>query len=147
MGSFWKVLAMGVTAAAAVVIAKEVIERTERGEDRSPMAVLKGIGRKIGDFCSSAGVVADDDFDDFGDFEDFEISDEDNGEEGVDFDTADMESDKLTDEGYIMEFDADKDGAPASDEDDEAEAAPAPEADEKEGNGDASFENDIPADE
>lgn len=110
MGSFWKIVAMGATAAAAVVVAKEIIERTERGEDCSPVAVVKGIGTKIGNWCRGCCAVAQDDpydFDDFDDFEDFESDD------SVDFDTTDMESDKLTDEGYIMEFDAEEEPKPA----------------------------------
>ena len=67
-----------------------------------------------------------DDFDDFEDFEDFETDD------GVDFDTTDMESDKLTDDGYIMEFDADEEAKPAeepaSEEAPAAEETSAPEA-------------------
>ena len=102
MSTFWKLVAMGATAAAAVVVAKEVIERTERGEDCSPMAVVKGIGAKIGDWCSGKCACEDCCDEDFDDFEDFELDEDD----GVDFDTADMESDKLTDEGYIMEFNA-----------------------------------------
>ncbi len=125
MGSFWKLVAMGATAAAAVVVAKEVIERTERGEDCSPVAVVKGIGAKIGNVCKGCFAVAQDDpydFDDFDDFDDFETDD------SVDFDTADMESDKLTDEGYIMEFDAEEEPKPAE----ESAAQKAPEAAEEE---------------
>ena len=33
MSNFWKLVAMGATAAAAYVIAKEVVERHENGED------------------------------------------------------------------------------------------------------------------
>lgn len=117
MGSFWKIVAMGAMAAAAVVVAKEVIERTERGEDCSPMAVVKGIGAKIGNWCKGCCAVAQDDsydFDDFDTFEDFEDFETD---DGVDFDTTDMESDKLTDDGYIMEFDAEEEPKPAEEPD------------------------------
>lgn len=132
MGSFWKIVAMGATAAAAVVVAKEVIERNERGEDCSPVAVVKGIGAKIGNWCKGCCAVAQDDpydFDDFDAFEDFEDFESD---DGVDFDTTDMESDKLTDDGYIMEFDADEESKPAeepaSEEAPAAEETSAPEA-------------------
>lgn len=107
MSTFWKLVAMGATAAAAVVVAKEIIERTERGEDCSPMAVVKGIGTKIGNLCSGKCACEDCCDEDFDDFEDFELDEDD----GVDFDTADMESDKLTDEGYIMEFNAEDEAA------------------------------------
>ena len=108
---------MGATAAAAYVIAKEVVERHENGEDCSPKAVFKGIGKKIGKFFEEkCGCYYEDDFDDFDDFEDFELDDEDTYE----FDADDMESDKLTDDGYILEFSADEEEKP--------EEAPAPEA-------------------
>ena len=117
MSNFWKLVAMGATAAAAYVIAKEVVERHENGEDCSPKAVFKGIGKKIGKFFEEkCGCYYEDDFDDFDDFEDFELDDEDTYE----FDADDMESDKLTDDGYILEFSAD--------EEEKAEEAPAPEA-------------------
>ena len=130
MGSFWKIVAMGATAAAAVVVAKEIrqVERTERGEDCSPVAVVKGIGTKIGNWCKGCCAVAQDDpydFDDFDDFEDFEDFESD---DSVDFDTTDMESDKLTDDGYIMEFDAAEEPKPAE----EPAAQEAPEAAEEE---------------
>lgn len=117
MSNFWKLVAMGATAAAAYVIAKEVVERHENGEDCSPKAVFKGIGKKIGKFFEEkCGCYYEDDFDDFDDFEDFELDDEDTYE----FDADDMESDKLTDDGYILEFSADEEEKP--------EEAPAPEA-------------------
>ena len=130
MSNFWKLVAMGVTAAAAYVIAKEVVERHEKGEDCSPKAVFKGIGKKVGDFFQAkCGCYCEDDFDDFDDFEDFELDDEDTFE----FDDDDMESDKLTDEGYIVEFSADEEDAPK--ETPAPEAAPeteeAPEAEEE----------------
>lgn len=99
MGEILKLVALGATAAAAVVVAKEVIERNERGEDCSPLAVIKGIGRKIGDLCSEK--EPDDDFDDFDDFEPFSVFDDDD-DEGLAFDTADMESDKLDDNGFVQ---------------------------------------------
>lgn len=101
MGDFLKLVAFGATAAAAIVVAKEVIERTERGEDCSPLAVVKGIGRKIGDFCGNGSDRDEDfdDFDDFDDFEEFELSDDD---ESLDFDTADMESNKLDNDGFVQ---------------------------------------------
>ena len=105
MSNFWKLVAMGVTAAAAYFIAKEVVERHEAGEDCSPKAVLKGIGRKAGKFFEEkCGCYYDDDFDEFDDFEDFELDDDD--DDTVEFGTDDMESDKLTDDGYILEFSA-----------------------------------------
>lgn len=103
MSAFWKVLAMGATAVAAVVVAKEVIERNEKGEDCSPMEVIKGIGRKIGVMCGCKDCGCDcDDFDDdfFDDFEEFELDDDDL------FDTIDMEGDDLTTDGYVVEFNA-----------------------------------------
>ncbi len=106
MSAFWKVLAMGATAAAAVVVAKEVIERSEKGEDCSPIAVVKGIGRKIGVMCGCKDCGCDcDDYDDdfFDDFEEFELDDEDI------FDTSDMEGDELTADGYVVEFNAEAD--------------------------------------
>ena len=123
MSNFWKLVAMGATAAAAYVIAKEVVERHENGEDCSPKAVFKGIGKKIGKFFEEkCGCCYEDDFDDFDDFEDFELDDEDDYK----FSDDDMESDKLTDEGYILEFSADEEAkteeAPAT------EAAPESEA-------------------
>ena len=120
MSNFWKLVAMGATAAAAFVIAKEVIERHEKGEDCSPKAVLKGIGGKIGRFFEEkCGCYYEDEFDDFDDFEDFELDDDDD-DAGIDFGDDDAESDKLTDEGYILEFSAD--------EEDKPEETPAPEA-------------------
>ncbi len=117
MSNFWKIVAMGATAAAAYVIAKEVVERHENGEDCSPKAVFKGIGKKVGKFFEEkCGCYCEDDFDDFDDFEDFELDDEDTYE----FADDDMESDKLTDDGYILEFSADEEEKP--------EEAPAPEA-------------------
>ena len=111
MSNFWKVVAMGATAAAAFVIAKEVIERHEKGEDISPKAVLKGIGKKASKFFEEkCGCYYEDDFDDFDDFEDFEIDEDD--DDTLDFITDDMESDKLTDEGYILEFSADEEAKP-----------------------------------
>lgn len=104
--TFWKVLAMGATAAAAVVVAKEVIERNERGDDCSPVAVIKGIGKKIGVMCGCkdcCDACDDDDF--FDDFDEFEMDDD----ECVEFDTSDMEGDDLTAEGYIVEFNAETD--------------------------------------
>ncbi|MGN0475354.1 MAG: hypothetical protein ACI4IJ_09710 [Acutalibacteraceae bacterium] len=106
MSSFWKVLVMGATAAAAVVVAKEVIERNEKGEDCSPMSVIKGIGRKIGVMCGCKECCGDsDDVDDdfFDDFEEFELDDDDI------FDTFDMESDELTADGYVVEFSSEED--------------------------------------
>lgn len=118
MNNFWKIVAMGATAAAAFVIAKEVVERHENGEDCSPKAVFKGIGRKIGKFFEEkCGCCYEDEFDDFDDFEDFELDDDDTYE----FDDEDMDSDKLTDEGYILEFSADEEEKPE-------EEAPASEA-------------------
>ena len=118
MSNFWKIVAMGATAAAAYVIAKEVVERHENGEDCSPKAVFKGIGKKVGKFFEEkCGCYCEDDFDDFDDFEDFELDDEDTYE----FADDNMESDKLTDDGYILEFSADE-------EEDKPEEAPAPEA-------------------
>lgn len=134
MSAFWKVLAMGVTAAAAVVVAKEVIERNEKGEDCSPMAVVKGIGRKIGVLCGCKDCGCDD-FDDedfFDDFEEFELDDDD----CITFDTSDMEGDELTADGYVVEFNAEaeqetpaepevqaeaEEEASAADDDDEAD--------------------------
>lgn len=117
MSNFWKIVAMGATAAAAYVIAKEVVERHENGEDCSPKAVFKGIGKKVSKFFEEkCGCYCEDDFDDFDDFEDFELDDEDTYE----FADDDMESDKLTDDGYILEFSADEEEKP--------EEAPAPEA-------------------
>lgn len=103
--TFLKLLAMGATAAAAVVVAKEVIERNERGDDCSPVAVIKGIGRKIGVMCGckDCGDDIDDDF--FDDFDEFELDDDD----GVEFDTSDIEGDELTADGYIVEFNAETD--------------------------------------
>ena len=119
MSNFWKLVAMGATAAAAFVIAKEVVERHENGEDCSPKAVLKGIGKKASKFFEEkCGCYYEDEFDDFDDFEDFELDDDD--DDVVDFSTDDMESDKLTDDGYILEFSADEEEKPAE--------APAPEA-------------------
>lgn len=124
MSNFWKLVAMGVTAAAAFVIAKEVVERHENGEDCSPKAVLKGIGKKVGKFFEEkCGCYYEDDFDDFDDFEDFELDDDDT----VEFDDVDMDDDKLTDEGYILEFSAEDDSKPeekASEAAAETEAAP-----------------------
>ena len=118
MSNFWKIVAMGATAAAAYVIAKEVVERHENGEDGSPKAVFKGIGKKVGKFFEEkCGCYCEDDFDDFDDFEDFELDDEDTYE----FADDEMESDKLTDDGYILDFSADE-------EEDKPEEAPAPEA-------------------
>ena len=117
---------MGATAAAAFVIAKEVVERHEKGEDCSPKAVLKGIGKKVGDFFQEkCGYYYDEDFDDFDDFEDFELDDDD---DAIEFDVDDMDSDKLTDDGYIMEFDAAEEPKPAE----ESAAQKAPEAAEEE---------------
>lgn len=85
----------------------------------------QGNRRQIGNVCKGCFAVAQDDpydFDDFDDFDDFETDD------SVDFDTADMESDKLTDEGYIMEFDAEEEPKPAE----ESAAQKAPEAAEEE---------------
>ena len=119
MNNFWKLVAMGVTAAAAYVIAKEVVERHENGEDCSPKAVLMGIGKKASKFFEEkCGCYYEDEFDDFDDFEEFELDDDD--DDVVDFSTDDMESDKLTDDGYILEFSAD--------EEEKAEAPAAPEA-------------------
>ena len=119
MSNFWKLVAMGATAAAAFVIAKEVVERHENGEDCSPKAVLKGIGKKASKFFEEkCGCYYEDEFDDFDDFEDFELDDDD--DDVADFSTDDMESDKLTDDGYILEFSADEEEKPAE--------APAPEA-------------------
>lgn len=104
--TFWKLLAMGATAAAAVVVAKEVIERNERGDDCSPVAVIKGIGRKIGVMCGCKDCCdefEDDDF--FDDFDEFELDDDDS----IEFDTSDMEGDELTADGYIVEFNAETD--------------------------------------
>ena len=136
MGSFWKIVAMGATAAAAVVVAKEIIERTERGESCSPAAVVKGVAAKVSNLCKSCFAAAEDDpydFDDFDDFDDFE-AESDAADEGVDFDTSDMESDKLTEDGYIMEFDADDEPKSEADDTQDASAAQedesAPSADE-----------------
>ena len=118
MSNFWKLVAMGATAAAAYVIAKEVVERHENGEDCSPKAVFMGIGKKVGKFFEEkCGCYYDDEFDDFDDFEDFELDDDD---DVLEFGDDDMESDKLTDDGYILEFSADEEEKPAE--------APAPEA-------------------
>lgn len=126
MSSFWKVLAMGATAAAAVVVAKEVIERSEKGEDCSPIAVIKGIGRKIGVMCGCKDCCCgDDDLDEdfFDDFEEFELDDDDF------FDTSDVEGDELTADGYVVEFNSEADNETAAAEEetvdksaDEAEA-------------------------
>ena len=117
MSNFWKLVAMGATAAAAYVIAKEVVERHENGEDCSPKAVFMGIGKKIGKFFEEkCGCYYEDEFDDFDDFEDFELDDEDT----IEFGDDEIESDKLTDDGYILEFSAD--------DEDKPEEAPAPEA-------------------
>lgn len=119
MSAFWKVLAMGVTAAAAVVVAKEVIERNEKGEDCSPIAVVKGIGRKIGVMCGCKDCCCDD-FDDddfFDDFEEFELDDDD----CVTFDTSDMEGDELTADGYVVEFNAEVEPETADESDVSAE--------------------------
>lgn len=130
MSAFWKVLAMGVTAAAAVVVAKEVIERNERGEDCSPMAVVKGIGRKIGVMCGCKDCCCDDfDEDDFfDDFDEFELDDD----NCITFDTSDMEGDELTADGYVVEFNAETDPEivvePAFSEEAEAEEEIAEEA-------------------
>ncbi|MBQ9902711.1 MAG: hypothetical protein IJM51_10085 [Clostridia bacterium] len=119
MSNFWKLVAMGVTAAAAFVIAKEVVERHEKGEDISPKAVLKGLGRKASKFFEEkCGCYYEDDFDDFDDFEDFELDDDD--DDILEFGTDDMESDQLTDDGYILEFSAEEEEKPAE--------TPAPEA-------------------
>ncbi len=121
MSNFWKLVAMGATAAAAYVIAKEVVDRHEKGEDCSPKAVFMGIGKKIGKFFEEkCGCYYEDDFDDFDDFEDFELDDEDTFE----FDGDDMESDKLTDDGYILEFSADEEEKPEEAPAPETEAAP-----------------------
>lgn len=103
--TFFKLLAMGATAAAAVVVAKEVIERNERGDDCSPVAVIKGIGRKIGVMCGCKDCVDDIDDDFFDDFDEFELDEDD----GLEFDTSDMEGDELTADGYIVEFNAETD--------------------------------------
>ena len=121
MSNFWKLVAMGATAAAAYVIAKEVVDRHEKGEDCSPKAVFMGIGKKIGKFFEEkCGCYYEDDFDDFDDFEDFELDDEDTFE----FDGDDMESDNLTDDGYILEFSADEEEKPEEAPAPETEAAP-----------------------
>ena len=121
MSNFWKLVAMVATAAAAYVIAKEVVDRHEKGEDCSPKAVFMGIGKKIGKFFEEkCGCYYEDDFDDFDDFEDFELDDEDTFE----FDGDDMESDKLTDDGYILEFSADEEEKPEEAPAPETEAAP-----------------------
>ena len=121
MSNFWFFFSMGATAAAAYVIAKEVVDRHEKGEDCSPKAVFMGIGKKIGKFFEEkCGCYYEDDFDDFDDFEDFELDDEDTFE----FDGDDMESDKLTDDGYILEFSADEEEKPEEAPAPETEAAP-----------------------
>ena len=110
MSNFWRIVAMGATAAVAYVIAKEVVERHENGEDCSPKAVLKGIGKKVGDFFQEkCGCYYDEDFDDFDDFEDFELDDDD---DVIEFGDDDIEDDKLTDDGYILEFSADEEEKP-----------------------------------
>ncbi len=130
MGDFLKLLAFGATAAAAVVVAKEVIERTEKGEDCSPMAVIKGIGKKIGDFCADEANTDDDDldWDDLEDFEDFEITEE----AGVDFDTDYDEGEHLGDETEPVDAQAAEEAeVPAEDkaaeESEDAAEAEAPE--------------------
>jgi hypothetical protein len=110
MGNFWKIVVMGVVAAGAYVVAKEVIERHENGEDCSPRAVLKGIAKKTSDFFESRCTCCADEFDDFDDFEDFELDDDD---DSIDFGTDDMEGDNLTDDGYILEFSAEEEDKPA----------------------------------
>ncbi|MBQ5545248.1 MAG: hypothetical protein IIU00_06180 [Clostridia bacterium] len=99
MSGLLKLVAFAATAGAAVLVAKEVIERTENGEDCSPVAVAKGIGKKIGDFCASTFSVPDDDeedwddledFEDFEDLESFEITES----AGVDFDTDEKKEEK-----------------------------------------------------
>ena len=121
MSNFWKLVAMGATAAAAYVIAKEVVDRHEKGEDCSPKAVFMGIGKKIGKFFEEkCGCYYEDDFDDF---EDFELDDDDD-DAGIDFGDDDAESDKLTDEGYILEFSADEEEKPEEAPAPETEAAP-----------------------
>ncbi len=120
MSNFWKLVAMGATAAAAYVIAKEVVERHENGEDCSPKAVFMGIGKKVGKFFEEkCGCYYDDEFDDFDDFEDFELDDDD---DVLEFGDDDMESDKLTDDGYILEFSAEDEDKP--EDKPEEEAAP-----------------------
>ncbi len=125
MSNFWKLAAMGATAAAAYFIAKEVVERHEAGEDCSPKAVLKGIGRKVGKFFEEkCGCYYDDDFDEFDDFEDFELDDDD---ALIEFGTDDMESDKLTDDGYILEFSAEDEAKQDETKTEEEVPAPQPE--------------------
>ncbi len=98
MSTFWKLAAMCATAAAAVVVANEVITRNEKGEDCSPAAVLKGIGNKV---CKRLGlkcsVFEEDDkfFDDFDEF-DFDEDYDDDYDEDEDFD---VEGDS-----YVIEF-------------------------------------------
>lgn len=124
MGEFLKLVALGATAAAAVVVAKEVIERSERGEDCSPVAVIKGIGRKIGDLCREKdNDDAYEDYEDYDDFDPLSILDDD---EGVDFDTTDMESDKLDGNEYVqleIEITPEAEAKPEADEAEETEAA------------------------
>ncbi len=138
MSNFWKIVAMGATAAAAYVVAKEVIERHENGEDCSPKAVLMGIGKKFSKFFEEkCSCCYDDDFDEFDDFEDFELDDDD---DIIDFSTDDMESDKLTDEGYILEFSAEEEVKPEETAAPEAAPAAKPEeaADDEENDEDVS---------
>ena len=124
MSNLWKIVAMGVVAAGAYFVAREVIERHENGEDCSPKAVLGGLGKKAGKFFESRCACCEDDFDDFDDFEDFELDDDDD----LDFDTDEMEGDQLTDDGYIVEFSADEE--PAAEEAPAPETTDAPEAEE-----------------
>lgn len=119
MGELLKLAALAATAAAAVVVAKEVIERSERGEDCSPLAVVKGIGRKIGDLCADKSDKDSDGWDDWDDFEEFELDDD----EGLDFDIADMEGDKPDDDGFVQ-LEIEIEAAPEA----ETEAEPAAEA-------------------
>lgn len=90
MSDFLKLLAFGATAVAAVAVAKEVIERTERGEDCSPIAVIKGICRKIGALCDCKCCKDSDDCIDFSDIDDFDLLGEDDDEDFF-IDAADVD--------------------------------------------------------
>ena len=95
MSDFLKLLAFGATAVAAVAVAKEVIDRAERGEDCSPVAVIKGIGKKIASFCGCERCKDSDDGLNLNDIDDFDLLEEDDDDDTPDAEGGDSDGEEF----------------------------------------------------